>query len=55
MKVVHILKDGSTVDDITGRVVRVNDAVPLYQFINSINRGSKTIVHNEKAQEVKVC
>lgn len=53
MGVVHILKDGSIVGDITGHVVRVEDAGPLYQLIDSINRGSKRIVHNER-QEVKV-
>lgn len=57
MRVVHILKDGSVVNDITGHVVRVEDAEPLYQLIDSINqKGSgKKIVHSEKSQEVKVC
>ena len=57
MRVVHILKDGSVVNDITGHVVRVEDAKPLYQLIDSINqKGSeKKIVHSEKSQEVKVC
>lgn len=57
MRVIHILKDGSRVVDITGHVVRVEDAGPLYQLIDSINRkGSrKKIVHNERSQEVKVC
>lgn len=55
MKVVHILKDGSIVEDITGHVVRVEDAGPLYQLIDSINRGSGKTVHNKKSQEVKVC
>ena len=57
MGVVHILKDGSIVKDITGHVVRVEDAGPLYQLIDSINRkgSKKKIVHSEKSQEVKVC
>ena len=57
MGVVHILKDGSIVMDITGHVVRVEDANPLYQFIDSINRtgSKKKQVHNEKSREVKVC
>lgn len=57
MSVVHILKDGSIVKDITGHVVRVEDAGPLYQLIDSINRkgSKKKIVHSEKSQEVKVC
>lgn len=42
MNVVHILKNGSTLTDITGHVVRINDAGPLYQLIDNINRkGSK--------------
>lgn len=42
MGVTHILKDGSIVKDITGHVVRMEDAGPLYQLIDKINReGSK--------------
>jgi hypothetical protein len=53
MSVIHILKDGSVVKDITGHVVRVEDAGPLYQLIDSINRGAKKKnIHNER-QEVK--
>lgn len=57
MGVVHILKDGSIVKDITGHVVRVEDASPLYQLIDSIYRtgSKKKQVHNEKSREVKVC
>lgn len=39
MKVVHILKDGSVLNDITGHVVKVEDAAPLYDLIDSINQG----------------
>lgn len=38
MAVIHILKDGSIVKDITGHVVRMEDAEPLYQLIDTINR-----------------
>ena len=38
MAVFHILKDGSRPADITGRVVRLEDANPLYQLLHSINR-----------------
>lgn len=57
MGVVHILKDGSIVKDITGHVVRMEDAGPLYDLIDSINRegSKKKIVHSEKLHEVKVC
>ncbi len=54
MRVVHILKDGTVLNDITGHVVRIEDAEPLYQLIDSINRESRK-VHSEKSQEVKVC
>lgn len=56
MAVIHILKDGSVVKDITGHVVQVKDALPLYQLIDSINRGSKVkTVRSEKLDEVKIC
>lgn len=56
MSVVHILKDGSVVKDITGRVVRMEDAVPLYQLLDSISReGSRKRVHNERLKKVVVC
>ena len=38
MSVYHILKDGSRPSDITGHIVRLEDANPLYQLIHSINR-----------------
>lgn len=38
MSVVHILKDGTIVKDITGHVVRVEDASALYEYIRSVNR-----------------
>ena len=38
MAVIHILKDGSVVKDITGRVVRMKDAGTVYQLIDKINR-----------------
>lgn len=43
MAVYHILKDGSRPTDITGHVVKFEDAEPLYRYIHSINlRGSVT-------------
>lgn len=38
MSVYHILKDGSRPTDITGHIVRLEDANPLYQLIHSINQ-----------------
>lgn len=56
MGVVHILKDGSVVNDIAGKVVKFEDASILYQLINNINsNGSKKSVHSGKTREVKVC
>lgn len=40
MAVYHILKDGSRPKDITGHVVRLENAEPLYRLLHSINRGS---------------
>ena len=41
MRVIHYLKDGSRVNDITGRVVKVEDAETLYTMIRNINRESE--------------
>lgn len=41
MRVIHVLKDGSEIEDITGYVVRVKDAEPLYKMIREINRKSE--------------
>lgn len=37
MSVIHILKDGSEVKDITGHIVKTVDAEPLYRLVHSIN------------------
>lgn len=49
--VYHVLKDGSVVDDIAGKVVRVEDAEAVYNLINTIN-GSRESKEN---REVKLC
>lgn len=41
MRVFHILKDGSEVDDITGRVVKKEDVGALYSLILEINSKSR--------------
>lgn len=41
MRVIHVLKDGSEIDDITGRVVKMDDAETLYSMIREINRKSE--------------
>lgn len=40
MAVYHILKDGSTPADITGHVVKVEDAPELYELIAKLSEKS---------------
>lgn len=49
MGVIHILKDGTILEDITGHVVRIEDAGPLYDLIDKINR------EGSRKNEVRVC
>lgn len=48
MSVVHILKDGTRLNDITGHVVRLEDAESLYRFLDSLNQNNlnKSRIHN---------
>lgn len=59
MSVYHILKDGSRPTDITGHIVRLEDANPLYQFLHSINRKKSQVKKKNKSSsfnnEVKIC
>lgn len=43
MAVIHILKDGTRLDDISGHVVRMEDAEELYRLIGSINQKKKKV------------
>lgn len=47
MTVVHILKDGTRLDDITGHVIKLEDAVPLYQFLTNLKlkKTDKSRIH----------
>lgn len=45
MNVVHILKDGQVVNDISGHIVKMSDAQELYILIDLINE--KGANHNE--------
>lgn len=47
MSVIHILKDGSIVKDISGRVVRFEDAGATYQLIHNINAGRINVGKNK--------
>lgn len=51
MGVVHILKDGTIVKDITGHVVRVEDASALYEYMRSVNKKGYHKKSNKKAKE----
>lgn len=42
--VYHILRDGSTPSDITGKIVKVSEAQPLYEMIGNLSKRSE----NEK-------
>ena len=53
MAVIHILKDGSRVDDITGRVVKMEDAEELYRFLHNVKlKGSKKSTYGQVKNEV---
>lgn len=56
--VYHVLKNGETVKDITGHIVRLEDATPLYQLLHSINRTRSQVkkknIHNRFKNEVSV-
>lgn len=41
MKVHHILKDGTRVDDITGKVVRMEHCKGVYDLMTELNRNTK--------------
>ena len=45
--VYHVLADGTITKDITGRVVKISDAKPLYNLMSKIN-SSKTRVNTNK-------
>lgn len=53
MSIIHILKDGTRVDDIRGHVVKIADAAPLYELIHSMNKEARpsTGRRKEKAEE----
>lgn len=45
--VIHILKDGSKPKDITGHIVRLSDAEPLYRYMKDRRKKSQNIHKNE--------
>ena len=43
MRVIHFLKDGSRINDITGHIVRLEDARTLYSMIERLNDKAETV------------
>ena len=41
MAIIHILKDGTRVDDIRGHAVKITAAAPLYELIHSMNKEAR--------------
>jgi hypothetical protein len=37
--VIHILKDGTRLEDISGHIVRIQEAETVYKLMDSINSG----------------
>jgi hypothetical protein len=52
MSVIHILKDGSRPTDITGHIVRLEDANPLYQLLHNINQ-TRSQVKKKQSQKMR--
>lgn len=53
MAVIHILKDGRIVDDITGHVVKMEDAAPLYELMRRINNENAVRRNNQRKENVQ--
>lgn len=47
--VIHVLKDGTRVDDIAGYIVRISDAEPVYNLMDAINK--KVSINNERQRK----
>lgn len=45
MKIIHIMKDGTTRDSIEGMVVSITDNREVYAILNELN---KEVLRNEK-------
>jgi methyl coenzyme M reductase gamma subunit len=49
VRIYHILRDGSRPTDITGHVVKLEDATPLYRYLRDLTyERNKRGIHNEK-------
>lgn len=47
LMVIHIMNDGSTLTDISGHVVKMNEAPGFYQLLDQINKETR-INHDRK-------
>lgn len=50
MKIHHVLKDGTRIDDISGHVVRVQDAESVYALISKLNQRKVVRYGNNNAR-----
>ena len=41
MRIIHILKDGTVLDDITGHVVKMADAPEVYEILDRVKEQSE--------------
>lgn len=45
MAVIHILKDGTQLKDITGHVIRMTDAESFYSLLDAVNKRKTKKIH----------
>lgn len=48
VQVIHILRDGTRLEDITGHIVKISDAEPVYNLMDRINRAAAEEVERKK-------
>jgi hypothetical protein len=53
MKVTHVLRDGTELDDIQGHVVKKDDAEAVYSLMDVINQKEKRGKNEEKEPKKK--
>ena len=51
MRVTHVLRDGTVLDDIRGKVVQIKDAKQVYVLIDKINERENRV--DEKLGSIK--
>ena len=51
MNIFHILKNGSVTNDISGRVVRLEDAETIYQLLHKLNTDRKIKKNEYRSSE----